>query len=164
MELTNEIEIRAPWERVFALAAATERWPELLPHYRFVRRLRGNDDHKLVEMAAWRDLYPVRWTAIQRNLPDDRRITFKHVRGVSRGMEVEWRLTPTARGTHVLIWHEFHSGIPLVGDIFARRIVGDLFVSNIAGKTLRRFKQIAERDSAGAVFVAGFSPSGPQAG
>lgn len=145
MELTNEIMIRAPWERVFELAAATERWPELLPHYRFVRRLRGHADYKIVEMAAWRDIYPVRWIAVQRNLPAERRISFRHIRGVSRGMEVEWRLTPTPDGTHVLIWHEFHSALPLVGAFFARRIVGDLFVSNIAGKTLRRFKQLAER-------------------
>jgi Polyketide cyclase / dehydrase and lipid transport len=164
MELTNEIEIRASWERIFALAAATERWPSILPHYRFVRRLRGDDAHKLVEMAAWRDLYPVRWTAVQRNLPDERRITFRHVRGVSRGMEVEWRLTPTPAGTHVLIWHEFNSNIPIAGDFFARRIVGDLFVSNIAGKTLRRFKEIAERDSSPSAPVeASFGPLGPPA-
>ena len=69
METSNEIVIRAPVERVFAYAADTERWPVILPHYRWVRRIKGTDDHKIVEMAAWRDIYPVRWTAVQRNLP-----------------------------------------------------------------------------------------------
>jgi ribosome-associated toxin RatA of RatAB toxin-antitoxin module len=149
METTNEILIKAAPDVVFALAADTERWPAILPHYRWVRRLRGTDDHKLVEMAARRDFYPVRWVAVQRNLPEEHRITFRHVRGISRGMEVEWRLTATPEGTHVRIWHEFHSDLPLVGEFFAHRIVGQLFVSNIAGKTLRRIKTLAERDDAG---------------
>ena len=148
METTNEITIRAPAEAVFALAADTERWPQILPHYRWVRRLHGDDEHKIVEMAAWRDIYPVRWTAEQRNLPEELRITFKHVRGISRGMDVEWRLTRTPNGTHVRIWHRFRSNLPLVGEFFAHRIVGQLFVSNIAGKTLKRIKHLAERNAA----------------
>jgi uncharacterized membrane protein len=145
METTNEILIKAPVETVFALAADTERWPQILPHSRWVRRLRGDDEHKLVEMAARRNFYPVRWVAVQRNFADERRITFRHVRGISRGMEVEWQLAPTPDGTHVRIWHEFHSPIPIVGEFFAHRVVGQLFVSNIAGKTLRQIKRLAER-------------------
>jgi aromatase len=151
METTTEIVIRAPVETVFALAAATEEWPRLLPHYRRVRRLRGDDRRKVVEMAARRDFYPVRWVAVQENFPEDRRITFRHVRGVTRGMAVEWRLAATAAGTHVRIWHGFHSRIPLVGEFFAHQIVGRLFVSYIAGKTLRRIKAIAEASSKAAV-------------
>jgi len=147
VETTNEITIRAPVETVFALAAATEDWPRLLPHYRRVQRLRGDDRRKLVEMAARRDFYPVRWVAIQENFPYERRITFRHVRGITRGMDVEWRLTATPAGTHVRIWHQFHSNLPLVGEVFAREIVGRLFVSHIAGKTLRRIKAIAEQTS-----------------
>lgn len=149
METTNEILIDAPVERVFALAADTERWPRILPHYRSVRRLRGTDEQKLVEMAAWRDFYPVRWVAVQRSFPEEGRITFRHVRGISRGMEVEWRLTSTPAGTHVRIWHQFHSNLPLIGELFAHRIVGQLFVSNIAGKTLHRIKALAERTEGG---------------
>ncbi|MGE0541588.1 MAG: type II toxin-antitoxin system RatA family toxin [Dehalococcoidia bacterium] len=145
METTNEILIRAPAADVFALAANTERWPQILPHYRWVRRLRGADDHKVVEMAARRDFYPVRWVAVQHNFREEHRITFRHVRGISRGMEVEWTITPTPDGAHVRIWHEFHSSLPIVGEFFAHRIVGQLFVSNIAGKTLREIKRLAER-------------------
>jgi hypothetical protein len=110
--------------------------------------VRGDDRNKVVEMAAVRDFglfrWPVRWTAQQRNDPDGLRITFRHVRGISRGMDVEWRLTRVPQGTHVRIWHEFNSGLPLIGGFFAHRIVGQLFVGNIAGKTLRRIRQLAE--------------------
>lgn len=149
METTNQITIQAPIDVVFALGADTERWPDILPHYRWVRRRAGTDLHKIVEMACWRRFggpvrYPVRWVAEQRTMPTERRITFKHLRGISRGMDVEWRLTETPLGTHVLIWHEFHSDLPLVGELFACRIVGDLFVSAIATTTLRRIKHLAE--------------------
>ena len=51
--------------------------------------------------------------------------------------------------TFALILIEFESRLPLVGGLFARRIVGDLFVNNIAGKTLRRMKELAERSGVG---------------
>jgi len=117
METTSEIIIRAPAGAVFALAADTERWPRILPHYRSVRRLRGDGRRALVAMRAWRTLYPVSWVAVQENFPAEQRITFRHVRGISRGMDVEWRLTETADGTRVRIWHAFHSGLPLVGGL-----------------------------------------------
>jgi ribosome-associated toxin RatA of RatAB toxin-antitoxin module len=144
METSTAIDIAAPPEVVYRLAAATEEWPRILPHYRWVKRLRGDDRRKVVEMAAWRDLYPVRWVAVQRNDPDRLRITFTHLRGPTRGMDVEWRLTPTPAGTHVVIWHQFESHLPLIGSFFARRIVGDLFIADIATKTLRRIKALAE--------------------
>lgn len=148
METVNEITIRAPAATVFALAADTEDWPRILPHYDDVRRLKGSADRKIVRMAARRALplidYPVRWTAEQHNYADEGRITFTHRRGISRGMAVEWQLTERDGHTHVRIWHEFHSRLPLIGGFFARRIVGELFVSYIAGKTLARIKQIAE--------------------
>lgn len=151
MEMSNEIVIQAPAEVIFRLASETERWPEILPHYRWVRRIKGTDRHKLVEMAARRDFgplgYPVRWTAEQRNLPGERAILFKHVRGISRGMNVEWSMAEQADGTHVRIWHEFRSGLPLVGDVFAREIVGKLFVHAVAGRTLRRIKELAEAEA-----------------
>jgi ribosome-associated toxin RatA of RatAB toxin-antitoxin module len=54
----DRIVIRAPLERVFALARDVERWPELLPHYRWVRMLERRADGGRVEMAAWRPLRP----------------------------------------------------------------------------------------------------------
>lgn len=152
MEITNEITIHAPAAVIFPLAAETERWPRILPHYRSVRQLAGDDQRKLVAMAAWRGFppapallhWPVRWVAAQRNYPAEGRITFRHVRGITRGMAVVWTLTETPAGTRVRIWHEFHSGLPLIGAFFARRIVGQLFVGAIAGRTLRRIKELAE--------------------
>jgi ribosome-associated toxin RatA of RatAB toxin-antitoxin module len=148
MHTENSILIRADAAAIYALAAAVERWPALLPHYRWVRVLAENGPRRLVEMAARRDVIPVRWQAEQVCDPATPRITFRHVRGITTGMEVEWRFTPCADGTHVSIQHGLHLGWPLVGGLVADYIIGPLFVANIAGKTLRRIKALAEAEPA----------------
>jgi len=152
MHTENEILIRAEVEKIYTLAAAVERWPQILPHYRWVRVLKDHGDRRLVEMAARRDRIPVRWRAEQRLFPEVPRITFRHVGGITKGMEVEWAFTPLDGGiVRVSILHDLPrlAGWPLVGEVAADRIVGPLFVSNIAGKTLRRIKELAETRTTG---------------
>jgi ribosome-associated toxin RatA of RatAB toxin-antitoxin module len=86
MHLENTIEIQAAPDIIFRLAADIARWPELLPHYRWVRVLEQQGERKLVQMAAHRDGFPVRWTSIQEPRPEERRILFRHVGGITRGM------------------------------------------------------------------------------
>jgi uncharacterized membrane protein len=140
----NSIIIRADVHTIYALAAAIERWPLLLPHYRRVRLLAQSGNRRLVEMAAHRDGFPVRWVAEQTLDPDTPRIIYRHVRGVTTGMEVEWHFVPGDDGVRVGISHHLEMGWPLIGDVVADRIIGPLFVANIASKTLRRIKTLAE--------------------
>ncbi len=148
MHTENHITIDAPVARIYELAARMERWPALLPHYRWVTILRDEGAWRLAEMAASRDGFPVKWVSIQRLDPDQRRIYFHHVRGISRGMEVEWRLEPAEGGVLVSIGHDFDPPWPRpLGPLFARHVVCNLFVHDIAGKTLRHIKHIAEASS-----------------
>jgi ribosome-associated toxin RatA of RatAB toxin-antitoxin module len=144
MHTENEIVIQADVGAIYPLAAAVERWPTLLPHYRWVRVLEEEGHRRLVEMAAHRDGIPVRWWAEQVCYPEEPRITFRHVRGVTRGMEVEWHFTALPVGVRVGIRHDLSLGWPLIGGLVAERIIGPHFVANIAGKTLRRIKALAE--------------------
>jgi ribosome-associated toxin RatA of RatAB toxin-antitoxin module len=144
MRTRNEIWTRAPAATIYGLAAEVERWPELLPHYRWVTVLERSGNRKLVEMAAHRDGIPVRWQAVQELFPDVPRIAFTHVRGITRGMAVEWTFCEQGAGTLVRIDHELALGWPLVGNWVADHLVGRQFVAHIAGKTLRRIKEIAE--------------------
>ena len=149
MHTKNEILIRAGTAEVYELAAAVERWPEILPHYRWVRVLEdGGEGRRVVEMAALRNFIPVRWRAEQLLFPEVPRIVFRHVGGVTKGMEVEWVFAPQDDGVvRVSILHDLERGLagwPLVGGVVADRVVGPFFVSNIAGKTLGRIKELAE--------------------
>jgi hypothetical protein len=96
-------------------------------------------------MGARRGPIPVRWEAIQRPLPDQRRIEFTHTGGVTRGMEVAWRFEPVADGSQeVSIHHALDLRWPLIGGWVARHVIGPQFVDAIAGRTLRRVKALAE--------------------
>lgn len=149
MQTENRIVIQAPADAIYELAAAVERWPEILPHYRRVRIVSEDGHRRLVEMAAHRDGIPVRWWAEQVCFPEEPRITFRHVRGVTTGMEVAWSFQPLPEGVLVEIRHDLRLSWPLVGGLVADRIIGPLFVSNIAGKTLRQIKLLAEAQQTG---------------
>ena len=142
-----QIHVDAPLERIFLLAAEVERWPERLPHYRYVRRLLGANGERRFAMGARRGPIPVRWEAIQRPLPDERRIEFTHTGGVTRGMRVAWRFEPDDGGWEVSIDHQLDLGWPLIGGFAAERVIGPQFIEAIARRTLRRVKELAEAAS-----------------
>ncbi len=147
MRTENCLVIDASVERIYQLAASIERWPEILPHYRWVTIFRDDGSTRLAEMAATRDGFPIKWTSIEELDPARHRIRFRHVRGITRGMDVEWIIEPGATGVDVRIVHDFDPPWPpLIGPLVARYIVGDLFVHNIANKTLRRIKALAEAE------------------
>jgi aromatase len=153
MKTSNEIEIRGDLQRIFDLASKVEDWGELLPHYRFVNVLHTEGRQKWVRMSAWRNFIPVTWTAVQIVEPGQGgqpgRIVFHHIRGMVRGMDVEWWFQPRpARGSILVgIRHEL-SRPPFPTRILGARlteiIVGKGFIGYIAGKTLRRIKELAE--------------------
>ena len=147
MNSTMRISIAAPVERIFRLAAEVERWPERLPHYRYVRPLAARDGERRFAMGARRGRIPVSWSAVQRPLPDRSEIEFEHVGGVTKGMHVRWRLVPRDGTVDVSIDHTLTLRWPLVGEFVAHRIIGQQFIEPIAGRTLRRIKRLAEAAS-----------------
>jgi uncharacterized membrane protein len=138
------IHVDAPLERIFPLAVEVERWPERLPHYRYVHRLPAENGARRFAMGARRGPIPVRWEAVQVSLPDERRIEFTHTGGVTRGMRVAWRFEPNEGGWNVSIEHELELAWPLIGGLAARRVIGPQFVEAIARRTLSRVKELAE--------------------
>jgi uncharacterized membrane protein len=144
MKSVMRVTMAAPYERIFRLAADVERWPDILPHYRYVRRLADIGSDRQYAMGARRGVIPVAWKAIQRPLPDERRIDFQHTGGVTRGMVVAWRFQPVDDAWDVSIDHELHLRWPVIGGVMADRIIGPQFIDAIAGRTLRTIKRLAE--------------------
>ncbi len=149
MVTLNRISIHAPIDRVFAVAADVERWPEFLLHYRRVRMLERTDAGGVVEMAAWRPFGPVRyptwWISEMEVRPDLHSIRYRHIRGITRGMDVEWQLAPHDQTVEITIVHEW-SGPPwpLIGRWAAQGIIGPIFIHAIASRTLTGVKRRAE--------------------
>jgi len=147
MRADNSILIRAPLAEIYELAAAVERWPAFLPHYRYVRVREVRGHARLLEMAARRDWIPVWWLALQECQPEVPEIRFRHVGGITTGMDVAWRFAPGPEGVWVSIHHNLNLGWPIVGRPIADCIVGPLFVEYIATQTLARIKLLAESRS-----------------
>jgi hypothetical protein len=145
MQTLNTIRIEAPWRKVYAAAAEIERWPELLTHYRWVRVLSGKAPKRIVDMAAFRTGFPCRWVSLQQLYPSRKRVYYFHQRSLfTQGMVVWWILKPHgARATDITLTHDMPARGPL-RTWFDQRIVGDLFVHHIAGKTLAGLKRHLE--------------------
>ncbi len=163
MRTVDRILIRAPLERVFSLATDVERWPQILPHYRWVRFLerRGGRDGEgggtpeggVVEMAAWRPFgggivkYPTWWVSEMTVLPAAHEIRYRHVRGITQGMDVVWRLAAQQNGdgAHAEIVHEWTGPAwPVIGGLAADLVIGPVFIHGIASRTLAGLKRQAE--------------------
>ncbi len=154
MQTANTVEMAGELDHIVALAADVERWPEILPHYRWVTLLEGGGDHKTVEMAARRGRIPVKWRAIQQIDRDGATpvIRYRHIWGVTRGMDVAWSFEPAPGWIKVRIDHDFTPAWPVVGPLLGRPIadgiIGPHFVGAIAGQTLQTIKAIVENRSA----------------
>jgi hypothetical protein len=135
---------------VFRAAESVERWPELLPHYRWVRMLERRPDGGVVEMAAWRPFgpvgYPTWWVSEMRVDRGAPAVYYRHVRGITTGMDVVWRLERDGDGTVVTIVHEWDGpGWPLLGGVAASWVIGPVFIHGIASRTLAGIKRAVER-------------------
>jgi aromatase len=151
MHTIDRVLIRAPLDVVFGLARDIERWPEILSHYRWVRVLERRADGARVEMAAWRPFgppplrYPTRWVAEMRVEPAAAEIGYRHVAGITRGMEVRWTMRETEYGVAVEIVHDWVGPPwPLVGRLAALFVIGPVFVRGIAARTLQGLRRRAE--------------------
>jgi ribosome-associated toxin RatA of RatAB toxin-antitoxin module len=158
MTTVDERLVRAPLARIFALATDVERWPSLLPHYRFVRYLeRRPDGGGIVDMSANRPFgivqWPTWWRSRMRVNPPGASLSpsvrFSHIGGVTKGMEVEWTFQEVAGGTHVRIVHVWNGPpIPVVGELVAATVIGPVFVHGIASRTLAGLAASAEQAGA----------------
>lgn len=138
------IHIDAPPDLVYSLVSDLDHWPVWLNHYRYVRVLERTEDGVHAAMSAWRGLIPVFWHALQKAEPTTRTIRFKHVRGITRGMDVLWTIEPEEKGTRARIYHDLDLKWPVIGRWFSEQVIARCFIDPIAGRTLVSFKNIAE--------------------
>ena len=108
----------------------------------------------MVEMAAWRPFGPLRWPTwwvsemrVDRTAPA---VRYRHVRGITSGMDVEWAFAPAGPDVAVTITHRWNGPPwPLVGASAASLVIGPVFIHHIAQLTLAGIARVAERAAEG---------------
>jgi hypothetical protein len=103
-----------------------------------------------VEMSANRPFGPLNWPTWWVSEmwvdPDRMEVRYRHIRGVTRGMDVVWRIRPDGEGTHVSIVHEWPGpDWPLIRRPAAEWVIGPVFVHGIASRTLAGIASTCER-------------------
>lgn len=155
MRTVDERITTAPPDTCFQVAADVERWPEILPHYRWVRfRRKDGFARGVVEMAAWRHFgplgYPTWWVSEMEHDRDRGLVLYRHVDGITRGMDVRWEVLPLDDGGSLLRIVHAWSGPPwpLIGRAAANVVIGPHFISFIAERTLAGVVRTAELTAA----------------
>src|SRR6186997_3444012 len=163
MEEVDSQHVHAPTQAMFRLASKVEKWPTYLAHYRYVRfREKRSDGGGVVEMSAFRPFvlavrrwrlrpslkWPTWWLSEMAVDEVKPAIRFRHIGGITKGMEVEWTFSSTPKGTHVRIVHLWNGPEwPVVGEFAATQVIGPVFVHGIASRTLAGLAEIAEKQS-----------------
>ena len=149
MRTVDRTLVRGSVADVFARAADVERWPEILPHDRWVRMMERRPGGGIVEMAAWRPFgplnWPTWWVSEMWVEPERHVVRYRHIRGITEGMDVEWSVRDTVHGTEATIVHEWRGPPwPLIRRPAAEWVIGPVFVHGIASRTLAGIKRAVE--------------------
>jgi ribosome-associated toxin RatA of RatAB toxin-antitoxin module len=117
----NSIWIRAGVDRVYAVARATESFPEFMPDVKSIRVLERSDDGRRM-VVEWVGVIPefkttVKW--VEEDLWDDAERTcgFRLVSGDFKEYDGTWRFTPEGEGTRFDSSVTYDYDIPLIGPL-----------------------------------------------
>lgn len=151
MRVVDHRQIRATPEVIWPHASLVEQWPVILPHYRWVTRREGVPGADgVVEMSAYRPFGPVGWPTWWLSQmwldPARHEIRYRHIGGITKGMDVLWTITPATDGwSDVTIVHEWNGpDWSLLRRPAAELVIGPVFVHGIAERTLAGVARAAE--------------------
>jgi hypothetical protein len=78
--------------------------------------------------------------------PETPRITYRHVGGITTGMDVAWDFTTENDGVLVTVTHWWDGPRwPLIGGLAADAVIGPVFIHGIASRTVAGIARAAER-------------------
>lgn len=152
MRTVDEGRTRVSVTEMFDLVRDVEQWPTHLAHYKWVRMIE-RDEHGggIVEMSANRPFGAFNWPTFWRSLMevDHARpaVRFRHIGGITTGMDVDWMFSPIedGKGTFIELVHAWNGPRwPLIGGVAATTVIGPVFVHGIAARTMAGLVKAAE--------------------
>jgi len=148
MNLTHDITIRAPLNKIFSVASNLPRWPEFLPHYRYNRYISQTPSGGVIRMACASSRLTIKWISDYRIDTEHRQLHFHHRKSTlnaTRGMKVVWEFEELPRGfVRVSISHHLERNRLMIGPALASWFAGRFFIQDVAPKTLAGLKRKVE--------------------
>lgn len=150
MRTIDEGRARVSVAAMFDIVRDVEQWPTHLAHYNWVRMTETDAlGGGIVEMSANRPFGALNWPTFWRSLMevDHERpaVRFRHIGGVTTGMDVDWTFSPSADGTFIELVHAWNGPRwPLIGGMAATAVIGPVFVHGIASRTMTGLVKAAE--------------------
>jgi len=135
--------MRAPRAAIFEAAADLSRWPDMLPHYRYIHYYERTPERAVVKMAATRSGIPISWVSEQWIDRERCEVRFHHLKAFTKGMDVVWTFEDTPEGVRVSIMHDLKFRIPALAPL-AEPVIGGFFIGHVAGRTLQCMKAYLE--------------------
>jgi ribosome-associated toxin RatA of RatAB toxin-antitoxin module len=114
--------IRAPLDRVYALAKDVERFPEFMPDLESVRVLERTSAGTVTQWVGVVQGRKIRW--VEEDEWDDGRhvCTFRQRSGDFNRYQGTWRFEPAPEGTRTSLDVEFELDIPLAGALLSNLV------------------------------------------
>ncbi|MGA3171884.1 MAG: SRPBCC family protein [Chthoniobacteraceae bacterium] len=135
--------MRAPRGEIFETAADLSRWPDILPHYRYIHYYERSPERNVVKMGARRTGIPIAWVSEQIIDRERWEVRFRHLKAFTKGMTVVWTFEETAEGVRVSIAHDLAFRVRALAPL-AEQIIGGFFIGHVAGRTLQCMKGYLE--------------------
>ncbi len=109
--------VRAPADRVYAVAKEVERFPEFMPDVESLRVVEREGNHTVTEWVGRIQGRRVRWTEEDWWDDEGRRCTFRQREGDFDRFEGVWTFEEAADGCRVRLSLDYELEIPLVGPL-----------------------------------------------
>jgi ribosome-associated toxin RatA of RatAB toxin-antitoxin module len=117
-QITMEMEIDAPADRVWRTVIDIERYPDSMSSVRWVRLLEDNDSARRSKWSITLKGSILEWEETELLHHDDLVLEFHQLAGDMEQFDGAWRLTPRPAGrTHVALTIDFEIGIPLLAEM-----------------------------------------------
>lgn len=89
--------------------------------------------------------WPTWWRSEMRMDSSTREVRYRHIAGITTGMDVLWRVTARNGGAHILLTHDWAGPRwPLIRRPAAEWVIGPVFVHGIASRTIAGVARAAE--------------------
>lgn len=145
--LVVEQKVRAPIERVFAIARQVEHFPKWLDYVTAIKALERSEDNKIV-VSEWEASVPIlglkaKW--VERDEWDDKEkvCRFALVEGDLDRYEGEWKFEPHNDGTKMRLTITYEYRVPIGGSLIQQLV--RKIVEQMAKKLLEGIADAAER-------------------